>query len=214
MYKKLEPEALQRIMEAGIEEFAECGLDRAAMSRIAKVSGVSVGVLYKYYKDKDDFFLACVQYSLRLLEETMASVVSREADLMGCIRNLIHTLVKEAHEHPAYYKLYNEITSGSCKKYAKELAAQIEGSTAKIYAELIERAQKDGRMEFSGNPRMTAFFFDNLLMMLQFSFSCEYYRRRMGIFCGEEYMDQPEAIGEALIQFVATTLGGGNACMH
>jgi hypothetical protein len=36
----------------------------------------------------------------------------------------------------------------------------------------------------------------------------------MGIFCGEEYMDQPEAIGEALIQFVATTLGGGNACMH
>ena len=117
MYKKLEPEALQRIMEAGIEEFAECGLDRAAMSRIAKASGVSVGVLYKYYKDKDDFFLACVQYSLRLLEETMASVVREEDDLLGCIRNLIHTLVKEAHEHPAYYKLYNEITSGSCKKY-------------------------------------------------------------------------------------------------
>ncbi|MBR1571215.1 MAG: TetR/AcrR family transcriptional regulator [Lachnospiraceae bacterium] len=208
MYKKLEPDALQGLMEAGIDEFAENGLDRAAMNRIAKKAGLSVGVIYKYYKDKDDFFLSCVKYSLRLLEETMTQVAAEESDMMTCISNLIHTLVREAYRHPSYYKLYNEITSGSCKKYAKELADQIEASTAGIYEELIRRAQKEGRMDFAGDPKMTAFFFDNLLMMLQFSFSCDYYKHRMEIFCGEESLNQPEAIGEEMIRFIVQTLGG------
>ena len=198
---------MQRLMEAGIEEFAEYGLDRAAMSRIAGRAKVSVGVIYKYYEDKDDFFLACVQHSLKLLENAMEQVIVREGDLENCIENLVHTLIREAKEHPAYYVLYNEITSGSCKKYAEELAKQIESSASKVYEGLFRKAQEEGRMAYRGDAKMMAFFFDNLLMMLQFSFSCEYYKERMKIFCGDEVEHHPEEMGEAFVGFVKTILG-------
>ena len=207
MYKKLDEDSRQRLLESGIEEFAKNGLDRAAMSRIAENAGVSVGVIYKYYRDKDDFFLSCVQHSLELLNRAMEQVVSEEDDIGLCIENLVHTLTVEAKNHPAYYVLYNEITSGSCKKYAVELAKRIESVTAGIYGELIQKAQKQGKIKYAGDPAMFAFFFDNLLMMLQFSFSCEYYKERMKIFCGEGSVEHTEQIGEAFVGFIRSTLG-------
>ena len=53
MYKKLEEETIDDILEAGIDEFIEKGLQGAVMSGIAKKSGVSVGVIYKYFTDKN-----------------------------------------------------------------------------------------------------------------------------------------------------------------
>ena len=39
------------------------------------------------------------------------------------------------------------------------------------------------------DPRLFAFFFDNLLMMLQFSYCCDYYRARLALYCGEDRED-------------------------
>ena len=58
MYKKLDEKTMHLILETGIDQFARFGLDRANINTIAKAAGVSVGVLYKYFGDKDSFFLA------------------------------------------------------------------------------------------------------------------------------------------------------------
>ena len=49
MLKKLTEEKLNEVLEAGIGEFADCGLHQASMNAIARRAGISVGVLYKYY---------------------------------------------------------------------------------------------------------------------------------------------------------------------
>ena len=60
MYRKLDEAALGTILEAGIAEFARCGFQPASVASVAKNAGVSVGVIYKYFGDKDAFFLpAC-----------------------------------------------------------------------------------------------------------------------------------------------------------
>ena len=82
MYKKLEEETIDDILEAGIDEFIEKGLQGAAMSGIAKKSGVSVGVIYKYFTDKNTFFLQCLDHSLELLSNVLQEAVS-EAN-RGC----------------------------------------------------------------------------------------------------------------------------------
>lgn len=207
MYQKFDGETIERVLETGIEEFAEHGLDRANINVIAKSAGVSVGVIYKYYKDKDHFFLACVEHSLKLLESALHDVMSNEEDLVTCIRLLAEDLLEGARKHPSYYVMYNEITSGSCKKYAKELARGIETKTAAIYAELLRKAQQEGVVTCNGNPKLFAFFFDNLLMSMQFSFSCEYYKDRMRIFCGEDVADNPELMIEEFVTFTKQALG-------
>jgi len=207
MYKRLDEEAIENLLERGIDEFSDKGLDRANINNIAKAAGLSVGVVYKYYEDKDQFFLACVEHSLRLLETAMKNVIENEVDVLTCMKLLIKELMDGADKHQNYYKMYNEITSGSCSKYAVELANKIEGNTSNIYTQLVAKAQREGKIAFSGDPKMFSFFFDSLLMMLQYSFSCEYYRERMMIFCGKDVLENKERLADNFLEFMARALG-------
>jgi len=207
MYKKLDDKTINTILETGIEEFANNGLDRANINVIAKKSGVSVGVIYKYYKDKDSFFLACVRHSLKLLEQVLKDAFSDDADVMTCIRRIVYSLLEHSRKHKNYNVMYNEITSGSCKRYAAILAKEIELMTAPVYEKLMVKAKRSTNTEINIDPRMLAFFFDNLLMMLQFSYSCDYYRERMKIYCGEDILDNDEKVAEEFIRFIGSTLG-------
>ena len=82
MYKKLDEKTIEAILESGIDVFVEKGLMGAGMNEIAKRSGVSVGVIYKYFSDKDSFFLHCVNHSLELLDK----VLEEAALIDGCSR--------------------------------------------------------------------------------------------------------------------------------
>lgn len=207
MYKKLDDDTINNILETGIDEFASNGLDRANINVIAKKSGVSVGVIYKYYRDKDNFFLACVRHSLKLLEQVLRDTFSEETDLMTCIRRVVYALLDHSKKHKNYNVMYNEITSGSCKQYAAVLAKEIESCTALVYEQFMENAKRSGEACINIDSHMLAFFFDNLLMMLQFSYSCDYYRERMKIFCGADVLDNEEKVAEEFIRFIGAALG-------
>ena len=58
MYKKLDQAALDAILECGVDEFARCGFQPASVANVARAAGVSVGVIYKYFSDKQSLFLA------------------------------------------------------------------------------------------------------------------------------------------------------------
>ena len=207
MYRKLDDKAINSIMEAGIDEFAAHGLDRANINEIARRAGVSVGVIYKYYTGKDQFFLACVRYSLRLLDTVLDEAIADESDVDICVRNIVRALQKHARDHSSYYTMYHEITSGSCRQYASVLAHEIEEPSARAYSRILENAKHSGNIRKDADSRMTAFFFDNLLMMLQFSYSCDYYRERMKIFCGEDAEENDEKIMNAFSAFLNAALG-------
>lgn len=210
MYKKLDDHMLNTILETGIDEFADNGLDRANINVIAKKAGVSVGVIYKYYGDKDSFFLACVRHSLELLDQVLRDTVSDEADIMTCVRRVVYALLEHSKKHKNYNAMYNEITSGSCKQYAAVLAGEIEKRSAMVYEQLLEKAKKSGKVSTDIDSKMFAFFFDNLLMMLQFSYGCDYYRERMKIYCGKDILDQDEKVAEEFLRFMSAALGCPN----
>lgn len=207
MYKKLDADTINNILETGIEEFASNGLDRANINVIARKAGVSVGVIYKYYRDKDSFFLECVRHSLKLLEQVLKDAFSDDADVMMCIRRIVYALLEHSRKHKYYNIMYNEITSGSCRRYAGILAKEIETITASVYKQLMERAKRSAAVEIGIDSRMLAFFFDNLLMMLQFSYSCDYYIERMKIYCGEDILDNDEKVAGEFIRFIGSVLG-------
>ena len=58
MLKKLTEDQQALIIEKATCEFAEKGYKGAGLSAIAKSTGVSVGVIYKYYADKEELFQA------------------------------------------------------------------------------------------------------------------------------------------------------------
>lgn len=209
MYQKLDENTIQTLLDTGISEFAKKGLEKANIRDIAKKADLSVGVIYKYYGDKDSFFLACVEHSLKLLENVITEVLDKNLDAVDTMDALVEKLIDEADKHKNYYLMYHEITSSSCRKYAKELAFKIEESTAKLYSALIEKAQGAGIVKAEGDPRIFAFYFDNMLMMLQFSLTCDYYKERTKIYWGEAGLDEKvkEEIRETFVTFMRNALG-------
>lgn len=202
MLKKLTEEKLLEILEVGIAEFAKEGPDRANINVIAKKASISVGVLYKYYQDKEAFFLACLKRSLEVLESVLHEVVAGEEKILVRAEKMIRAVQQYSRQYSNYVNMYNEITSGSSKKHAPLLAKEIESVTSGIYTSFIQRAIEEGDIRNDIDPRMFAFFFDNLLTVLEFSYCSDYYQERFKIYCGEDILEADEKVVTELLKFL------------
>ena len=197
--KKLTDEKQAALLEAGIAAFARAGFRGASIGAIAGAAGTSVGVLYKYYENKEAFFDACLRHSLRSLEALLDRVTAEEGKLLDSARQLIRGLQAFSRTHPDHVRLYHRITA-SQGAAAVRLAGAIESVTARLYTDWIARAQADGAVRGDMDPRLFALFFDNLLMMTQFTGCCDYYRARLAF-----YRDPPpsdETMEEELLKFL------------
>lgn len=197
--KKLTDEKQAALLEAGIAAFARAGFHGASIGAIAGAAGTSVGVLYKYYENKEAFFDACLRHSLRSLETLLDRVTAEEGKLLDSARQLIRGLQAFSRTHPDHVRLYHRITA-SQGAAAVRLAGAIESVTARLYTDWITRAQAEGAVRSDMDPRLFALFFDNLLMMTQFTGCCDYYRARLAF-----YRDPPpsdETMEEELLKFL------------
>lgn len=207
MYKRLSDDQLSGLINAGIAEFSEKSYEKASLSSIAKKAGISVGVIYKYYEDKDAFFLSCVRECLKELNNVLQDVAIKSGDLKASIKSVIDALIRHAREHRDINRMYHEITSKGSSRFATSLAHEVEEMSANVYVDLIRKAQDAGMCRGDADPGLFAFFFDNLFMMIQFSFCCDYYKERLKLYCGEDIFDNDEKIATELGKFLFGALG-------
>ena len=78
----------------------------------------------------------------------------------------------------------------------------LESISAVLYSSLIENAQKKGEVQPDCDPKMFAFLLDNLFMMLQFSYSCDYYRERFKIYVDEDIFQMDDFVVEQVLAFI------------
>lgn len=206
MLKPLTKEQTDRILSIAAEEFADKGYAGTAVGSIAKKAGVSVGVIYKYYAGKDDLFNACVRKSLGSMEEVLDMTGSDGGSLMDMIENLIRRVQAFAKEKPEYIRLYHQITVSGSPAGKTQSAELIEGGTAKIYSEFIKRAAESGEIRADIDPSAFAFLIDDLLMMLHFSYACDYYKDRFRIYFGEDASARDEMVRDQMLKFIGSAL--------
>ena len=202
MLKKLTQSQQDTILERAVEEFGRNGLERAAISEIARRSGVSVGVIYKYYKNKEELFEQCLTHSIAILSEVMEEAVSGEETLLGACEKLIRACIAFSKDHAPYIQMYHAITHTDTQ--AGEYAQVIESVTAQTYTKLLSMAQAEGEVRADLDPALGAMFFDNLLMMLHFSYGCAYYEERMKLY--DPAVTEDELVRQ-LVLFVKGALG-------
>lgn len=218
MLKPLTQEQIDRIIETAIRHFADRGFAGANINKIASESGVSVGVLYKYYQDKTGLFTTCVRQSLDYLDRVFRETEAAGGTLMEMIENLIRRSQLAAREHPEYFRLYHQITvSGAPELRADQeheagnVTELIESRSAKLYSQLLREAKDAGEVRKDMDPAMFAFFFDNLMMMLHFAYACDYYQERFRLYCGVAAADadKDEAVRQQLMWFIGGAFQGG-----
>lgn len=202
-FERASDERKEKILEVGINEFASKGYEKANINIIAKNAGISIGLMYKYFSTKEDLFITCIQRGMSILDDAVDEILKSDDKLLTKAEKLIRTTCQLSQKDANYVKLYNEITSERNSEKAMEFAKAIEGETSKKYVKCITDALANGDVRQDMDPRLFAFFLDNLLTSLQFSFTCDYYRNRLEIYTGVNVAELSEdQIVKQLLKFI------------
>jgi AcrR family transcriptional regulator len=76
-------EVRERIIECAVECFARTGFDKTKMDDIAKLSDLSKGTLYLYFKSKEDLFYGICQSSLEKVKEQLNGMFITKKNLVS-----------------------------------------------------------------------------------------------------------------------------------
>lgn len=69
-------------MDAAIREFSEKGYSGASLNTVCAEKGLSKGIIYHYFKDKDELYLSCVSHCF---DTFTAHMKSRQASFQGTL---------------------------------------------------------------------------------------------------------------------------------
>ena len=207
MLKKLTEEQRNMILTCAIEEFGEQGYGRAKITSIARSAGLSAGVIYKYYEDKEALFNACLEHCMDYLEDVYTRLGSTTMGLEDGLERLVELAVIASREHPEYFRLYHQITLTQNSEEAVKLSSRIEGSSSKLYVSFLEDGVRAGLVREDMDPKFFALLFDDILMMINFSLSSKYYEERMRLYLGHDPSDAE--LKEQILKFVRGAFGMG-----
>ena len=86
-YQRRKEDRPQEITEAAFEAFAEKGYAATRVEEVAKRAGVSKGLMYLYFKTKEELFKAVVKsVVIRRVDQLIANVASTELSSEEFIR--------------------------------------------------------------------------------------------------------------------------------
>ena len=202
LFGRIPEEKRNRIFDAAINEFATYGYMNANTNKIARKAEISIGSLFQYFENKEDLFLTTVKHCATIMKATLEEILVGEEDILVKVEKLLRTIQRHSRENLNMIRLYNEMATQSNSVIICEIVRDMETITAKLYAELIRKAQAEQDARTDCDPGMFAFLLDNIFMMLQFSYSCDYYRERFKIYVREDVFDQDDFVIEQTLKFI------------
>ncbi len=124
-YRRRKEDRPQEITAAAFEAFAEKGFARTRVDDVAKRAGVSKGLLYLYFKTKEELFKAVVKSVVirrvdRLIENVASTELSSEDFIRGPLLSflkqipgspvavVVRLLISEGPRHPDLVNYYYE----------------------------------------------------------------------------------------------------------
>ncbi|HEY9595399.1 MAG TPA: TetR/AcrR family transcriptional regulator, partial [Spirochaetia bacterium] len=208
-FHRLPIEKQQRLLSVAKKAFADGGYAETSINDIAVTAGISIGSLYKYFRSKEDLFLTIIEEGRGVLEEVLGGIVDSDQPVLARIESLLRAAIEYSRKDPDFVRIYIDCTTQGLAPLAARLSNRIESIAAEAYRKLIAAGQARGEIDPELDPSVAAFCLDNLFLMLQYSFGCDYYRERLALFAGTRLADDAEAMVKASARFIANALGSG-----
>ena len=206
-FGRLAPEKQERLLTIARQAFAKGGFTATSVNTIAAAAGISIGTLYKYFRSKEDLFLTIIGQGHDLLQTVLAGIVTGPDPLLAKIERLLNAAVSYSEKDPDFVKIYIDCTTQGLAPLAARLSRSIESIAADAYRRLLSEAQQRGEIDPGLDTSVAAFCLDNLLLMLQYSFGCGYYRERLALFAGGLALSDPRVVIKGSMRFIANALG-------
>jgi AcrR family transcriptional regulator len=98
-------ERREQILRAALRVFAAKGLAATRISDIAAASDLSYGLVYHYFHDKEEIYLALVERTLRGALDLVTSAAEGEGPAWERLRALYSVMLERARATPEYFQM-------------------------------------------------------------------------------------------------------------
>lgn len=113
--KKNSIEKKKKIIEKGFELMCNNGYHNVNCVDISHYAGVSTGIIYQYFKDKRDIFIAGIKMYTEKITFPMLNIMEQEEITKDNIKSLIEIMIdKFVETHTISEKAHEELMAMSC----------------------------------------------------------------------------------------------------
>jgi AcrR family transcriptional regulator len=143
----------ERILAAALEEFARYGLGGARVDRIAERAGANKRMLYYYYGNKEDLFLAVLESRYAHIRRAELGLRLGALDPAEGIRRLVAFTWNYYLKHPEFLTLLNSenLHRGRHLQRSRQIAAMHSPLVAML-RDLLERGARQGAFRRGVDP--------------------------------------------------------------
>lgn len=141
-----------RILETALQLISEHGYRGATTAEIARRAGVAEGTIYRYFRDKKELFVACVE---PVIQEAIRreTALPREGSIRENLRRRIIERVRVIQENlPVFHILFTE--SRFHPEISEILLGQVAASVSAEEKEAIRRGIEAGAFRRAPHPLM------------------------------------------------------------
>lgn len=151
--QQIKEERRRQIMDAALKVFATKGLAATMISDIAAAADLSYGLIYHYFHDKEELFLALVERALQGTQYLTENVMAQLGTPWERLYMLIGEMVEGAHATPEYFRIMLQAQLTEAPTSAVHaLMTQYGGRIWGNVETLIRQGQEAGQV-IDGDPR-------------------------------------------------------------
>jgi AcrR family transcriptional regulator len=146
------------ILDAARTLLLEDGLKATSINRVAKLSELSIGAIYFYFKNKEEVYAALQVEGLDLLYRYIREAHAESTTPENAVRKIALAYLRYSEEHKNYFDIINYFLSSPETIFPSEMKRQIDEhgkSSIMILAEAIREGMQQGVFK-EVNPKQEA----------------------------------------------------------
>ncbi len=132
----------EEILAAARTLLLEEGLKAASINRIAKLSELSIGAIYFYFKDKEELYAALQVEGLDILYQYACEAKAQSTGADDTVRRIALTYLRFSEEHKNYFDVLNYFLASPKTVFTPDFKTQVDGHAANSIALLVDAIGK------------------------------------------------------------------------
>lgn len=160
--EKMRLERQEQILAAALREFSAKGLYATKIKDIAASVGMAQGLVYHYFKSKEDIFAELVTNALDKMNSAVGELekmpLPPHDKIKAAIKQLLYTIEASDRFNQTCCLINQAINSTALPANVKEIIDQKRDIPYQVLAKIIEEGQREGTV-VAGDPRALAMVF-------------------------------------------------------
>jgi AcrR family transcriptional regulator len=164
--QKVKDERRNQILSSALTLFATKGLAATKISDIAVKSGMSQGLIYHYYKSKEEIFTWLIGSAMQKMNEAALNLeklpVSAKEKIIIAIEGLLNGFDQNADTANYYFLITQTALSEAYPEEAKEIIKTQNDVKYEVITRILKQGQMDGTIINHDAKEMATMFFSSI----------------------------------------------------